>query len=278
MLGIVVVSYRSDEMTVRFVREELSRIRIPYHLAIVDNGGREEGEDGLSARLPEATVLLSENRGYACGCNLGAAWLREHVRPEAILFTNTDLRFRTVDVADVLYSVLLDQDEAGAVGPEIIGTDGRRQSPEPYRGLWNRYVWMYLSTPFLSEKRKEGKFRLDYAQKASEGFHYKLMGSFLMVRTEDFFRAGCFDEHTFLYAEEPILSERLLSIGKRCYFYPGVTVVHEHGAVIGSSFEKRKRELMQLRSMSYYYRKYKGYPAWQVALASLLYRMILLVK
>ena len=104
------------------------------------------------------------------------------------------------------------------------------------------------------------------------------MGSFLMVRTEDFFRAGCFDEHTFLYAEEPILSERLSAIGKRCWFCPSVTVVHEQGAVIGHSFRKKEADRMQFSSMAYYYRRYKGYPGWEVTLAGWLYRLILSVR
>ena len=38
MLGIVIVSYRSDDLTVRFVEDQLSRITIPYQVVVVDNG------------------------------------------------------------------------------------------------------------------------------------------------------------------------------------------------------------------------------------------------
>lgn len=272
MLGIVVVSYRSDDLTVRFVREELSRIRMPYRIVVVDNGETENGV--LQERLPEVTVLTSENRGYACGCNLGARWLREHGQPEAILFCNNDIRFGSDDVADALYAALFQHDDVAAIGPCIVGMDGRRQSPEPYRGLWNRYVWMYVLTPFLSRERKRVEFQLDYAEKAAEGYHYKLMGSFLMVRADAFFEAGCFDEHTFLYAEEPILSERLSGIGKRCWFFPAVTVVHEHGAVIKSSYRRKEMDRMQFQSMAYYYRRYRGYPAWEISIVRMLYRLI----
>ena len=170
MIGIVIVSFRSDDRTVAFVREELSRIRIPYRLVVVDNGGSKDSN--LKDRLPDATVLRAENKGYAAGCNLGARWLREHVDPDAILFSNNDIRFQSDDVVDALYTELFRHDDVGAIGPCIVGKDGRRQSPEPYQGLWNRYVWMYLLTPFLSLERKVEKFRLDYSEKASEGYHY----------------------------------------------------------------------------------------------------------
>ena len=276
MVGIVIVSYRSDDLTVRFVREDLSRISVPYRVVVVDNG--ETGSSALQKKLPEVTVLVSENRGYASACNLGAEWLRDQVHPESVLFCNNDLRFLSDRVVETLCETLSAHPEVGAIGPCIVGPDGRRQSPEPYRGLWNRYVWMYVLTPFLSRDRKTRKFQLDYAEKASEGYHYKLMGSFLMVRAEAFFEAGCFDEQTFLYAEEPILSERLSRIGKRCWFCPSVTVVHDHGAVIGSSFKRTETDWMQFRSMAYYYRRYRGYPAWEISLVRMLYRLIQVVR
>lgn len=276
MVGIVIVSYRSDDLTVRFIREDLSRISVPYRVVVVDNG--ETGSSALQEKLPEVTVLVSENRGYASACNLGAEWLRDQVHPESVLFCNNDLRFLSDRVVETLCETLSAHPEVGAIGPCIVGPDGRRQSPEPYRGLWNRYVWMYVLTPFLSRDRKIRKFQLDYAEKASEGYHYKLMGSFLMVRAEAFFEAGCFDEQTFLYAEEPILSERLSRIGKRCWFCPSVTVVHDHGAVIGSSFKRKETDWMQFRSMAYYYRWYRGYPAWEISLVRMLYRLIQVVR
>ena len=276
MVGIVIVSYRSDDLTVRFVREDLSRISVPYRVVVVDNG--ETGSSALQEKLPEVTVLVSENRGYASACNLGAEWLRDRVHPESVLFCNNDLRFLSDRVVETLCETLSAHPEVGAIGPCIVGPDGRRQSPEPYRGLWNRYVWMYVLTPFLSRDRKTRKFQLDYAEKASEGYHYKLMGSFLMVRAEAFFEAGCFDEGTFLYAEEPILSERLSRIGKRCWFCPSVTVLHDHGAVIKSSFKSKETDWMQFRSMAYYYRRYRGYPAWEISLVRMLYRLIQVVR
>ena len=276
MVGIVIVSYRSDDLTVRFVREDLSRISVPYRVVVVDNG--ETGSSALQEKLPEVTVLVSENRGYASACNLGAEWLRDRVHPESVLFCNNDLRFQSDRVVETLCETLSAHPEVGAIGPCIVGPDGRRQSPEPYRGLWNRYVWMYVLTPFLSRDRKVRKFQLDYAEKASEGYHYKLMGSFLMVRAEAFFEAGCFDEGTFLYAEEPILSERLSRIGKRCWFCPSVTVLHDHGTVIKSSFKSKETDWMQFRSMAYYYRRYRGYPAWEISLVRMLYRLIQVVR
>ena len=75
MIGIVIVSYRSDDLTVRFIREELSKVSLPYRIVVVDNGADETEASALAARIPEAVVLPAENKGFAAGNNLGVRWL-----------------------------------------------------------------------------------------------------------------------------------------------------------------------------------------------------------
>jgi len=276
-LGIVIVNYREYDRTERFIREEISRIRRPYRLVVVDNGGDPERAEALRERMG-CEVLVRENDGFAAGCNAGMAILCVDPEVDMLLFTNNDLHLRTDDVVDRLIDKLEECRDIGIIGPEIVGTDGKRQSPEPYLGLWKRYVWMYLSTPFLSRAAKRRIFRLDAAEEAEEGECYRVMGSFFLCPREAWEQAGGMDPHTFLYAEEPILSERMLRIGRKTYFLPSVTVVHEHGGTIGKHLDTRRASWLQFRSNAYYYRAYKGYPAWQTTLVGWIYRLILSVK
>ena len=278
MVGIVVVSYRSADRTAAFVLEELSKVEIPHSIVVVDNGATPEEAEALAARLPGVKVIAADNGGYARGNNIGARWLRENVRPTHILFANDDVRLASDGVVEALVDKASGNPEIGAIGPEVVGLDGLRQSPEPYMGLWKRYVWMRLCTPFLSKARKRKVFCLDYPEEAAEGFHYKLSGSFLLVDTEAFFQAGMFDENTFLYAEENILSERLSRIGKGCWFCPSVRVVHEHGKTVNAHYPGDCPALLQFRSMAYYYRQYRGYSRLSTGLAGLIYRSFLRLK
>ena len=276
-LGIVIVNYREYDRTERFIREEISRIRRPYRLVVVDNGGEPERAEALRERTG-CEVLVRENDGFAAGCNAGAAALCADPEVEVLLFTNNDLHLKTDDVVDRLIDKLEERPGIGIIGPEIVGTDGKRQSPEPYLGLWKRYVWMYLSTPFLSRAAKRRIFRLDAAEEAQEGECYRVMGSFFLCPREAWQQAGGMDPHTFLYAEEPILSERMLRIGRKTYFLPSVTVVHEHGTTIRKHMNSNIASWLQYRSNAYYYQAYKGYPAWQTTLVGWIYRLILRVK
>ena len=276
-IGIVIVNYREYDRTERFIREESSRIRRPYRLVVVDNGGEPERAEALRQRTG-CEVLVRENDGFAAGCNAGAAALCADADIDLLLFTNNDLHLQTDDVVDRLIDKLEERPDIGIIGPEIVGTDGKRQSPEPYLGLWKRYVWMYLSTPFLTKAAKRRIFCLDAADEAKEGECYRVMGSFFLCPRKAWQQAGGMDPHTFLYAEEPILSERMLRIGLKTYFLPSVTVVHEHGSTIRKHIDSKKASRLQFRSNAYYYRAYKGYPAWQTTLVGWIYRLILSVK
>ena len=152
---------------IRFVKEELAKVTIPHRVVVVANGYDAARAQQLADRIPEAVVLPAENRGFAAGNNLGVKWLDEHDRPAHILLTNNDIHFRSERVVETLVETAVSHPEAGAVGPEIIGPDGNRQGPEPYMSLWDRYVWMYLSTPFLGAENKRVRFALDYPSRAA---------------------------------------------------------------------------------------------------------------
>ena len=277
MLGIVLVNYREYDRTERFIREEISRIRYPYRLVIVDNGGNPDQAEALRERTG-CKVLVRENDGYAAGCNAGAAELCTHPDVDVLLFTNNDLHLVSDDVVERLVEKLKELPDIGVIGPEIIGMDGKRQSPEHYMGLWKRYVWMYLSTPFLSRAAKRRFFALDTAEKATEGECYRVMGSFFLCTREAWELTGGMDTGTFLYAEEPILSERMLRVGRKTYFLPSVTVVHEHGGTILKHLEPKEAAWLQYQSNAYYYKTYKGYPDWQTKLVGWIYRLLLFLK
>lgn len=278
MLGIVIVNYRSDSLTEKFVKEEIPKVNCAHTVVVVDNGATEEEAEALSTRLGGIKVIASENRGFAVGNNIGARWLRDNCNPDYILFSNNDIQISSSGVLPEMIKRMKSNPEIGVIGPEVVGLDGKRQSPEPYMGLWKRFVWMYLATPFMSEKKKSRRFFLNYPEGAEEGRHYKLMGAFFMVEADSFFKAGMFDENTFLFAEEPILSERMDSIGKCCYFLPSVRVVHAHGETIKKHYDASKSAMMQFDSMAYYYQRYRGYGGLSISIVRIIYRLILLTK
>ena len=86
---------------------------------------------------------------------------------------------------------------------------------------------------------------------APEGFYFRIMGSFFIVEKDSWIKINGFDENTFLYSEEKILSEKLEKFGKYSYYLPDQYVIHDHSRTI-SKFIK-----IEFNSNLYFFRNYK---------------------
>lgn len=293
MLVIIVINYKTEQKTIDYVKKELCKISMPHKTIIVNNGATKESDNFLSNAL-SATLIHdiekkclnndyyvisnNENSGFAIGNNLGATFAKLHFPPDYILFSNNDIRLISDNVVENLIEKLKDIPEAGIIGPKVIGLKGELQSPEPFHSFWDRHVWMYLSTPFYSKKRKIRRFQLDYTRTAQEGFHYKVMGAFFIVKANDFYECGMMDSNTFLYAEETILAERMKSIGKKVYYYPQVTVLHEHGATTQKHLKRTLKNKFAFQSECYYYKHYIKTSWTQILIGKFVFKILSFIK
>ena len=76
----------------------------------------------------------------------------------------------------------------------------------------------------------------------------------MLIKKDDFLGCGKFDERTFLYREEAILSERLRAIGKRMYYDDSVTIRH----FVGNTTSKKAPNLLLLECELFGQRLYFG--------------------
>lgn len=311
MLTIILVDYHNETKTVEFVKSQLNRLTTPHHLVIVSNAATKEGTAKLQKELGgtvcrkvttknpaagEAKALAlsikasrqkdgnrdedpyiiptTENLGYARGNNLGAVFEQTLWGDEYLLFTNNDVQIKQPDTADVLIRTLESHPEAACTGPRIVGRDGREQSPEPYRSFFDNFIWNAWAYYLWPVEKRRRYFKWDYATEAREGLHYNVTGSFFMVRTSDFLKAGMMDPHTFLYAEEQILSERFRSIGRGEYYQPCRTVVHEHSVTVFKYMSAKRKNKILFKSHCYYHRRYRHVGRGEMFLGLLTFRFV----
>lgn len=274
MLGIIIVDYKSSDLTIKYILNQLVKIKIDWKLVIVNNCATSESNikfnrvlnseivsDDLKAKDISNRIFVvasTENLGFARGNNLGAKFLVENFGCDFLLFSNNDIVLKDNDVIEKLIEKIHSDTDIGMIGPEVIGLDGKRQSPEPYISIESRFFWPYILTPFLSTKYKIKKFGYDYAEKASQGVHFRIMGSFFIMPTSAYISINGFDPYTFLYAEEMILAKRLESINKKVFFLPSVTVIHAHGITTSKVFSNYKSRILQAESERYFYTHYCG--------------------
>lgn len=292
MLSVVIVNYKNEDLTIRYVKEELVKVHNPHIVVIVNNGATDASDkelcNGLNAglvydindeidnNLKVFVIHNNENSGFAIGNNLGAKFSSIHFPVEYFLFSNNDIKLNGDNVIEHLIHKLRSLPDVSIIGPKVIGLDGSLQSPEPYQSFFKRMIIPYFNF-LLTDGFKKNYYQSDYSEKAKEGYHYKVMGSFFIVDKNDFFNCGMMDENTFLYYEENILSERIQRIGKNVYYYPLVSVIHAHSQTIGKYSSFRKQRDYMFSSAAYYYKKYKGTSTFQIAIGYILKELSIII-
>ena len=215
-----------------------------------------------------------ENIGFAKGNNLGFKVVKRFYNFNECLFSNNDVHVGKFDIAKMI-SDLRKNPKIAVVGPKVIGLDGKDQSPEEFKSIFKRYWKRGLLYPLNSSKiRKNIKLKNKYAINNESveysGYVYRVIGAFMLCDAVKFEQVGGFDEHTFLYAEELILSEKLKKYGYKTYFDCKLKVVHEGGYSTQRAFENDKRDKLKLDSDLYYYEKYVGTPKFIIQLTTII--------
>lgn len=257
-------------MTIRFVKEELAKIKVAYAAVIVDNAGTETSsrklaEDCGASFQPQASgggnrflIWTPENLGYAKGNNLGVDFLK-NLYPDIDfwLFSNDDVIIQGDEVIPCLINGLTAHPECRAAGPRVTTSAGQEQSPHDHEiSIWRQMGWRLF--PWLRKLKISGlKCRKRSSVSVETGksrITYWVSGAFMLVEAKAFQLVGGFDPATFLYFEEILLAERLKKKHFRMLFVPEVQVIHLDGS---SSKGDCRISRYQLESMCYFYRRYK---------------------
>ncbi|OLS37810.1 hypothetical protein BTR25_14955 [Bacillus sp. MRMR6] len=202
------------------------------------------------------TIVLNENYGYAKGNNFGLK-LAKKLGYEYSLVSNNDI-FIAKPLIESLIHQLKNDNRLALIGPKIIGMEGEQQGPYNMPTLFDQFwVPFFLPVFIIINKLLSNKISRLLEVK-DERYPYRLMGCFMLFKSDVMDEVGYFDESTFLYAEELILSEKLLDRGYKTGYYPEVSVKHVHGFST-KDLGNRKKFNLNLNSDLYYFEKYRNY-------------------
>lgn len=277
-LATVIVNYGTHDRTVQYVKEELPKCRLSQLIIIVNNGATErttsyfvqelkanriDNISQISGNNNEGNIYVihnPENSGYAKGNNIGVRFVNNHFDVDYLLISNNDIVFQQDDVVEKLIDKLNELPDAAVIGPKVVGLDGKCQSPYWYIPFWREMLLYPLQRfiPFFTLPS------LDCA-KADSGYYHHVMGSFFVVAYSDFLLCGMMDENTFLFYEEWILSDRMLAIGKKIFYFKEVAVLHDHGVSMKKMNNKLIKRDFFLESGLYYFRHYRNVGCVQIA-------------
>jgi GT2 family glycosyltransferase len=241
-LSIVIVAYNGAALLHNTLRSVLDLTRdITYELIVVDNASPQRDIEQLVQAFPTVRfVFLEHNRGYAAANNVGIK--ASSGRYVALLNPDTVLHD---DLFTMVVRWLDDHPNVGAVGPQLIQSDGEPQpysygaAPSPWYML--RRVWGHIRGGYLHRWHGDVPQDVDW-----------VAGTCLVARRTAIAQIGGLDERFFLYWEDVDLGMRLRQAGWWVVFLPTARITHVGGGSVGVHAQGwYDRSLVQLYAKHY---------------------------
>lgn len=241
--------------------------------------------EGLLIRKAELTfgekktavlyVKNDKNNGYGPGGNLAMRVALKFLKPDYLVVSNNDMLCLDERIAfDKVDKVFKKHSDVGIVGVNVKNLDESKQTPCRYVGFVDRWILPELFFP-LSRKFKK-HHTSDLILNPPTDYVYRVRGSFMILRPEAFEKCGGFDEHIFLYGEEPILAERMKHCGFKVYHLNDIHMLHNHVMDNKTVTRNEGKKLKQrFKSEMYYYKEYRGVSDRWIWLAKLLFAQYL---
>lgn len=229
---------------------------VDYEKDIAEQGGIPSMETVLEEYSAESKVVLirtKKNLGYSAGNNVGIKYAIKK-NADAVLIINPDIRVQRRKALNSMVNTMFARDDIFVVGPNVIDSEGKRQSPlrEPYflEECINPFISAFLKRVGLKSKSRS------YVEPIKSYYPYgveKIGGSCLMIRTSFLEEIGLLDEGVFLYCEESILAAQVEKYKGKTFFMPKVVAYHLH--------DKPSKNMLSVffNSRIYYLRKFKEY-------------------
>ena len=275
-IGIVIVNYNDYETTKRLI-ENIKDYKCLEEIVVVDNNSTDDSFEKLKEfESNRITIIKNSSRHFSSGLNVGAKCLIKKVGDCNIIFSNSDVIIKGEEDLKKLSSYI--KGDIVVVGPTI------EEEGKLNRGwrLPSTNKEILFNIPLVSRYFKK-KF-LQYDEE-----HYKgetsivdvVSGCFFVVDSKFLKQNDYFDENTFLYYEEQILSIKVLISNKKELVANKVKIIHDHSVSIDKSIKRVKKHKVLKNSQRYFCKKYLNANFVQMSLLYItdyLYRIILYIR
>jgi GT2 family glycosyltransferase len=221
-----VVLYKTPADQLLRLYDCLSRSSRQVHLQIVDNSPE---PTKLPFELPPWITYFhaKANLGYGGGHNVA---LRKILRSSKLHFVlNPDIFFDSKELEKMI-NFMHQHPDVGQLMPKVVYPDGSLQYlckllPTPSDLFLRRFMIGPLRR--LARQQIE-RFELRFTGYCREMDVPYLSGCFMLFRTSALLQIGLFDERFFMYPEDIDITRRV-NARFRTLFFPGATIVHDHG-------------------------------------------------
>lgn len=223
--AMVILNYRDSERAKKLA-EKCSEYETVEKIVIVDNDSQDGSYDFLQKIANNKIEVLKaeKNGGFSAGNNVGAKYVFKKYNPEYIFFANTDTSFPEENIISCM-EVLQQNQDLGLVSTRMLGPDGKEQNSTYEAQTYKTYIksMFWINRKKNYNRFSKGRTFTDKVERVDI-----VRGSFMFFRMKALKEADFFDEHTFLYCEETIISERLKRVGYKVGLLTDLFYIHDH--------------------------------------------------
>ena len=220
-------------------------------IIIVDNASPNESEKELSKKIIGNYVFVEtgNNKGYAFGNNVGLRFAYEKGFKYGWILNN-DIVIEDDNVLEEMLRIFDSDSSVAVVNPDVY-------SPSGY--MFNRYAkrmtfWDYTFGHYFYKNKGR---KLDLID--GYGYIWRPQGCCMIVDLEKMNEIDFMDENTFLYCEELILADKVISAGYKTACACNTKIIHNHSQTVKSVFNKKQIIKTQNKSFEYYLSEYRKY-------------------
>jgi len=228
LVSIIVVSYRTREMTLECLRSVMRETKqASYELIVVDNASDDQSAEAVAREFPSVRLMaLTQNVGFAKANNMAAA----EARGRYVLLLNPDTVVLDGGI-DRLAAFAAERPAAKIWGGRTFYGD-RSLNPSCWRHmtLWSVFCRTTGLSALLPSSRlfnPESCGRWDRSTVSEVDI---VTGCFFLIEREFWQRLGGFDAKFFMYGEEADLCLRAAKLGARPAVTSAATIIHYGGA------------------------------------------------
>lgn len=217
-ISVIVVSYSSENFIEKCISSVLENLPKSGEVIVLDNNSTDKTVDILEKFENKIKLIKSkENLGFSKGNNRAS----KEATGDYLFFLNPDTEIETS--LDPLVAFYENTTDAGIVAPKLIMPSGEIQESvkklPTIIGAFKEYI--------LRAKKAYSQYVPDTDEPVSVEMVY---GAAWLIKKELFRELGGFNEKFFMYYEDADFCKRLGRLGKKVYYYPGVSIKHLVGA------------------------------------------------
>ena len=251
-LGMVIINY-NDYKTTSFLLDSIKDYKCLDLIIVVDNKSTDDSLKHLKKYENNKIKIIEaeENKGYAAGLNAGAKEVIKKLKNCNIIFSNSDVIINKEEDLEKL-SKDIGKHSIAVVGPTIV------ENRSLNRG------WMLptikdeikFNLPLVSRKYRKEILYDDEHYNEDLSIVGVVSGCFFCVSGKVLEEVDYFDETTFLYYEEQILSKKLEEKDYQVAVDNNVVIIHNHSVTIDKNINKVNKYKELKKSQRYFVKEY----------------------